>query len=83
MISLWEQSSLCFKPFCEAEQPATQSWLDGSVSVHTGHDSVRHALAVLLPGTAILPETLLLISGLAVHQQCSEVEDVEVGQQVG
>jgi hypothetical protein len=63
--------------------PLAFNLLGGPASVDIGYDSVRHTLAVLLPGTAILLEALLLISGLAVHQQCSEVEDVEVGQQMG
>lgn len=54
-----------------------------AASVDVGQDSVRHAPAVLTPGQAVLPQALLLVPGLAVHQQCREVEDVEVGQQVG
>lgn len=58
------------------------SLLDGSASVDIGYDSIRHTFAVFLPGTAILAKALLLISGLPVYQQCSEVKEVEVGQQV-
>lgn len=58
------------------------SWLGKSASVDIRYDSVRHTFAVFLPGTAILSEALLFVSGLPVHQQCSEVEEVEVGEQV-
>lgn len=57
--------------------------LGGAASVDIGQDSVRHALAVFPPGQAVLLQALLLIPGLTVHQQRSEIEEVEVGQQVG
>ena len=55
----------------------------GAASVDVGHDSIGHTLAVCMPGQAILLQTLLLIPGLTVYQQRSEVKEVEVGQQVG
>lgn len=59
-----------------------RSGASGAASVDVGQDSVRHAPAVLAPGQAVLAQALLLVPGLAVHQQCREVEDVEIGQQV-
>lgn len=51
-------------------------------SVHVGEDAVGHALAVLLPGQAVLPPALVLITGLSMDKQRGEVEDVEVRQEV-
>lgn len=51
-------------------------------SVNIGQYAVGHSLAVLLPGQAVLPLTLVLIPGFAVDKQHSEVDDVEVRQEV-
>lgn len=51
-------------------------------SVNIGQYAVGHALAVLLPGQAILPLTLVLIPGFAVDEQHGEVDDIEVRQEV-
>lgn len=51
-------------------------------SVNIGQYAVGHALAVLLPGQAILPLTLVLIPGFAVDKQHGEVDDIEVRQEV-
>lgn len=50
--------------------------------VDVGDDAVGHAPAVLLPGQAVLPPAVALITGLAVHQQYGEVDHVEIGQNV-
>lgn len=50
-----------------------------AASVDVGQDAVRYPPTVLMPSPAILLQALPLVPGLPVHQQCSEVEDVEVG----
>lgn len=70
------------RPRCRLGGHLPPSGLSGAASVDVGQDSVRHAPAVLVPGQAVLPQALLLVPGLPVHQQCREVEEVEVGQQV-
>lgn len=59
------------------------SWLPGPCSVDVGHDAVGHTLAVCMPGPAVLLQAVQLVSSLSVHQQHDEVEEVEVGEQVG
>lgn len=51
-------------------------------SVHVGEDAVGHALAVPVPGHAVLPPALALVPGLPVHEQHGEVQHIEVGQDV-
>lgn len=51
-------------------------------SVNIGQYAVGHTLAVLLPGQAILPLTLVFITGFAVDKQHGEVDDIEVRQGV-
>ena len=47
--------------------------------VDTRNDPVSHSLAVLLPVLAVLTVALLIIATLAVQEEDSEVDDVEVG----
>lgn len=74
---------------------APQSWLRGTWQslaaallgragglVHVGEEAVGHALAVLVPGHAVLPPALALVPCLPVHQQHGEVDHVEIGQGV-
>lgn len=51
-------------------------------SVNIGEYAVGHSLAVLLPGQAVFPLALVLITGFAVDKQRSEVDDIEVRQEV-
>lgn len=51
-------------------------------SVNVREDAVGHALAVLLPRQAVLLLTLVLIAGFSVDEQHSEVNHVEIRQDV-
>lgn len=51
-------------------------------SVNVGDYAVGHALAVLLPGQAVLPPALVFITGFSMDKQCGEVDDIEVRQDV-
>lgn len=70
---------MCWQVSGHASPPG----VGGATSVDVGHNSVRHTLAVFMPGQAVFLQALLLVSGLTMQQQCSEVEEVEVGQQMG
>lgn len=64
---MWERSEL------RGKQPR---------SVNVGEYAVGHTLAVLLPGEAVLPPALVFITGLSMDKQGSEVDDIEVRQEV-
>lgn len=51
-------------------------------SEQAGEDAVRHRFAVLVPSRAILPPTLMLISGLPMHQQDDQVNQIEIRNHV-
>lgn len=51
-------------------------------SVDVGQDAVGHALAVAVPGHAVLPPALALVAGFAVGEQHGEVNHVEIRQNV-
>ena len=48
------------------------------LSIHVGHNVVRHLLAVRLPRLAILGGALVLVAALAVDEQHGKVHGVEV-----
>lgn len=80
ILSVHEVSSFglspCFCGVCPAMVPEHRS-------VDVGEYAVGHALAVLLPGQAVLPPALVLITGFSVDEQHGEVDDIEVRQEVG
>lgn len=50
-----------------------------SALVDVGENAVRHALAIPLPGQAILLLTVVLITSLSMHKQADEIDHVEIG----
>lgn len=71
---------ICF--LCKWRPESQALWSLQADSVNVRHDPVGHALAVLLPGQAVLPPAAALVTGLAVHKQDGEVNDVEIRQNV-
>ena len=49
-----------------------------AISIHVGHNVVRHLLAVRLPRLAVLGGALVLVAALAVDEQHGKVHGVEV-----
>lgn len=50
-----------------------------SALVDVGEDAVGDALAIPLPGQAVLLLTVVLVTSLPVNQQADEIDHVEIG----
>lgn len=50
-----------------------------SALVDVGEDAVRDALAIPLPGQAILLLTVVLVTSLSMNKQADEIDHVEIG----